>query len=313
LFIISRLNLLSLIIFSYGFIISFFFIPLHFGGDAVHYTAAYNAVANESNILKSRVGYLNSLYSYEIGQFLIYFYYSSLGLDKILLDSLSNGVLYLLGFRLAYNYGNSFSLAFLLILTNYYIFTFLFTLEKLKFSIIFLFLGLLIIRNGRDKLGSVFLFISALSHFQIVIYYISHSFEYIFKKNIHNKKCYLLLLIIISLISFLILSDYIISKLDWYIKLASEDSLYNFSKIFVFGSFVYILSGMKKEVAFFYVCLSSIALVIGSDRVMMFAYFYFISVAFNARKYGMLALYTSIAYMSYRSCKYIVMVVQTGG
>jgi hypothetical protein len=311
--IISRLNLFSIFIFLYGFIISFFFIPLHFGGDSIFYTKAYNAVASESNFFQAHSVYISSIYSHEIGQFLIYFIYSSSGLNKVLLDSFSNGFLYLLAFRLACNYGISFLLAFLLLSTNYYIFTLMFTLEKLKFSIIFLFLGILAARNKGNKAGLLFLLISAATHLQTIIYYLSYFSKIVLNKNIYNNKGSFLLFVLFSFIFYLFFKDYIFLKLSWYVNLASFSILYNFSKIFVFGILVFVLSGLKKEVALFYLILSLVAVIIGSDRIMMFAYFYFIPVAFNAGRYGRLALYASIAYMTYKSCKYIIMVLQTGG
>jgi hypothetical protein len=313
--IVSKTISMSIALFLYGFLFSYFFTPLHYGGDAVYYTNAYNAVDRVDDIFLAYVVYIKEIYSYEYIHFLMVWIATSLGLSKLLFFSLLNGFLYFISFRLARIYGASIFLAFFLIVTNYYLLAFFFTLEKLKVAVIFLFLGLFYLKKKNKYFGLLFIFTSVLSHFQVIIYYLSHVFSLIFKKDFYNLRSIRLIVVILALVSFFVFyfQGYIAAKLNWYIALGASNILFNFSKVFIFGLLVFFLSGMKGTVAAFYIFLSLIASIIGSDRIFMFAFFYFIFVALNAGKKGIFALYVSILFMLYKSFQYLFMIFQSGG
>ena len=185
--VLSRARLFAIAIFLYGFFLSYFFSPLHFGGDAVHYTNAYNSVSNgTSNIFAARLNYLTYLYSYEYVHFLIVWLSSLIGLEKLLVFSLANGFLYFISFRLAYLYGGSIFLALVLVVTNYYLLALFFTLEKLKIAIIFLLLGVYYIKTNSKVFGAILLLVAPLSHLQVIIYYISYLSSQVFNKKFYK-------------------------------------------------------------------------------------------------------------------------------
>ncbi len=111
----------------------------------------------------------------------------------------------------------NFIVSALIVLTNYYLYVLFFPAERLKFGVIFLIFSLLYFDEKKKFIASSLL--SSLSHFQMVLVYISILFEFVFSKVklfIFEQKIskYLILLVFLSIFGLVLFFDNIMHKVN---------------------------------------------------------------------------------------------------
>ena len=135
--IFNKDKLISILVFFFAYIITFYILPFHVAGDQIHYSNAYFAV-KDLNLSDALKGYRTFLHTGELGHFIITYIYSFLGLDRIFLICFLNALLAVLFYSFLRSRGWGFLFSIFLVITNYYMYSVFFTLERLKVAFIFL-------------------------------------------------------------------------------------------------------------------------------------------------------------------------------
>ena len=166
---IKKTKLLYVFLCASAFLLSFIVSPYHFNGDQVHYQKVYSAL-KETDIWTGRQIYLYNISSYEYVHFLVVWVSSNLNFNKTIVMSVMNALLTALFTQFLLRKTENRVLVFALVVTNVYIYTMFFTLEKLKFGFIFLLLAI----NFRKQLWLIF---SSFAHVQILFIVINYFYH----------------------------------------------------------------------------------------------------------------------------------------
>lgn len=313
---IKKSNLLLFSITALGFFISYLLSPYHYGGDQAHYTRVYDDIFG-LDLLAANIAYISIIDSKEIIHFIVIWIGSNLGISKLLLMSAANALLYFLLMKLFLSMRVSGLVALFVILTNYYIFTLFFTLEKLKFAIIFILIAILMMRKG--KFYSGYLFASVLSHFQALIFPISFFAASIASRSgvKISKSIYVLFFYLLSLSFFVSIGyffrDQILSKFSYYATGSVYESVENVIRAIFFMILTLIMSKNRKQTYFLFAPLIVMIAFVGGDRLNMIAYFFFLFYALQYHAGVSYILLLTSLYMLIKSILYIYGFYLSGG
>lgn len=302
------------------FFVSYVIAPYHTSGDQIYYTKAYDLV-QKKDLFNASIAYLSAIYSSEPIHFFLIWIFSNIGVEKNILMAFSNSILSVLFTKYLFTKTNNILIVFTLVITSYYLYTFFFTLEKLKFSVIFILCFL--VYNRR-----IFLLLSLLTHFQMIItIFVFGVAAYVggFTGRINFKIKYkiisrFILANLIAFIIFILYFDYALSKLSFYI---SQDHVGNFISLIptiTMSGYLWIVSDLKKSEIF---CLGILVCIfiflIGPERINMIMYFswiyYWPQKIVDEHKAVAFITVTGIlsCYWTYKSIIYLKQVIYLGG
>lgn len=160
--------LLVLSVTALVFLLSLMIGPMHYDGDQMHYTDAYDSVVGLA-IFDAYDEYRRHIDSAEFVHFIVVWISANSGLDKNVVMSASNALLANILLRLLLKWGVRAWIATLFCFTNFYILVLYFTTERLKFAFIFLLLSALYWTRLPWRLA--FAATAVLSHVQLLIAY----------------------------------------------------------------------------------------------------------------------------------------------
>lgn len=305
----------------YAFVLTLLVAPYHINGDQIWYTRAYEAMQG-LNLVEALKTYRNILYSFEPVHFFVSWALANLGFDKIIAMAVLNGLLAALFGIFLLRRSHSYVIVVLLAISNYYMYAMFFTLEKLKISIIFL----LIFVNFRIRISGL---LAGFAHLQVGILFIIHfssrflsRIQFSFYRRLFNLHTIVSLigLALIAAVSWLVFYDYFLEKFDFY---RGRDEVGNHSSmipaLIAFIATFYTTDQKKMEVVWYFAMLVLGIVLIGSDRLNMFALFgflYFTSYRLRLSFNGIVFLSSVLVgtlYLGYKSYRYIDMVVRYGG
>lgn len=164
---VARMALVSCIT-GLVFLLSLFIGPMHYDGDQLHYTDVYYSVVGLA-LFDAYDEYRHHIDSAEFVHFIIVWVAANVGLDKNLLMSAANAMLANVLVRLFKKWGVRGWVAVAFCFTNFYILVLYFTVERLKFAVIFLLLSALYWNRLVWRFG--FLAMALFAHFEVLIAY----------------------------------------------------------------------------------------------------------------------------------------------
>ena len=256
------------------FIISLVLGPLYHSGDQVNYIRVYNELPLLS-FSEGRQYYSKYLTSSEIVHFLFITIFSRIT-EKFIFISVINSILAYMILLLFRQWKVNFIVSALIVLTNYYSYILFFPAERLKFGVIFLIFSLLYFDEKKKFIASSLL--SSLSHFQMVLVYISILFEFVFSKVklfIFEQKIskYLILLVFLSIFGLVLFVDNIMHKVNVY--LSNSSGIYELWKglLFFIGAMIY--SKNTKQIVLVFFPLLIFTYLLGGSRINMLSFFVF--------------------------------------
>lgn len=300
------------------FLLSVIFSQYYIEGDQIYYGNAYNAVA-DLDFSEGYIAYTALLGSAELVHYLIIWSASGMGFDKNVVMAVANALLAYLTMRFFLVWRASAFMALIFVFTNFYILVIYFAAERLKFGFIF-FLSSVLLRH-HTKYFYAFAALSILSHAQMSILYISlfvssatplivtalrtSQFRL---KNILVKAGAALLFI--GLMAFL--WEHFSSKLFYYSYQAKEKSLLDVlgSVSLLIGSLYYSSNRLQTLLVFTPLIIST--LLVGSDRVNMMSYMFFLFYALQYKRGLNSAVAATSIYFGIKSIIFITNVLESG-
>lgn len=277
-------------------LLSVYFVPLYVNGDQEFYIKAYNLMYGQS-IKEAFVIYRTQINSAELVHFFLSWVFSNVGVGKDEYIIILNSILAFLSVKAMIKLGANNILAFFLATFGFYFWVMYIPAERLKLAIVFL--NLCIIYWHSFKLRTLFVFLSCLSHLSVVI------FVLIFITiNIVNELKRLKLSLFHLLAVFFILgllayfSTHIGDKVLGYYD-SSGGQLASILKLSMLLLLAMFYSPNKHETFIVMLIFSCAAFILGSGRVNMFAYFYFLYVMFQYRRGVNVLNLTVAAYFLY--------------
>ncbi len=307
-----QISIITFVIFLTTFIFSLLVAPYHINGDQEHYTVAYFAVKILS-IIEAWERYNSIIYTGEPIHFLLIWAFSSLGIDKNLIMAISNSILAILFAKFLLRKNFQLLFVILIILTNYYIFTMFFTLERTKFAFIFFLIAILYKKRSM-------LLLSIFTH-SIILFPI---FAYLSSKYINIRKIINLNTIVISksllsifkiigfvllcLFVFYYLGNHLIGKFNSY-------AFFNFEiyQILIIFILTLLTTTNKQQVFIFFTFIIISIIILGGDRLNMLGYFSFLYFGNNKSLLFKQILSFLIIYFFIKSILYINMIITIGG
>ncbi len=258
------------------FILSVIILDLYQYGDQFHYIKYWEDVVDLSFIEAYKLSF-NSLGSAEPVYTILTYFFSGIVEKDIIISTINAILAYSLIVWMLDNKVHNILIPFLLL--NFYFLVLLFAAERLKLA--FLFILLAENFSKRKVVNKLLLLLALLSHITIaiilIVQYINPLFHFLsslLNGRILKKHIYIfpsLLLVIVSF--FLFFNQYILAKLDAY---SLEDlSLIGAFKVSVFIIMAAIYSKNRHEVIVASFPIIIAATILGPNRVVMFACFYF--------------------------------------
>lgn len=265
--------LITLFFLVFIFLISVFFSKLYVSGDQYLYNDVYQYMQDKS-IFESYLYYSAIISKLEFIHFLLSYIGSSLGFDKSIYMSFFNVCLFYTGLNFLRKCGFPLVLSIVILLSNFYIFTLMFSLERLKFAIIFLFI-FLSYDNFQIKNKATFAILSILSHVQLIIFYVVLFIE---RLSLELKKIFFRLkvskayffIIPVSFIVIYTLSNPIFNKVLFYIDYYGDNTFFGFIKWLVFYVLVFLSTKRKKKISVIFFALFIPVLIIGAERILFY-------------------------------------------
>ncbi len=299
-------------IFFITFIFSLYLSPFHIYGDQEHYNEAYYAVRSES-FTDAWLKYTSIIYTGEPIHFSIIWFFSSLGLDKNLVMSFSNSLLAILYSKYLFDKKFSILLIALILISNYYLLTMFFTLERTKFAFIFFLLGL-IYRNRFFYLVSVFT--HSLMLFPLISYIVCKLFNFNnlvnsrHMKRISSKstKLGILGLLFLGIFLYYFLGDHLVSKFNSYAFINFE--IYQILIIFLFSLKTAL---NRNEVFVFFTIIIISIIILGGDRLNMVGYFAFLHFGDLRKLLFKQLILLLVCFYFIKSLIYVNMIITIGG
>jgi len=218
------------------------------------------------------------LSSYEPGYTVIIWLSNKL-LNRTFFIALSNSLLAITFFNLWIKRGGHWLLIFIILLTNYYFFVCYFSAERLKFA--FLFFGIALVFEKKKLKYLIFIILSILTHFQLIILLSAKYISVIkFKKHLINFRniCFVLILVFVF---YSLFKNYINYKFNvYFLRYFDFEGLI---KIFILLFFCLSYSNSKKEVILSYLPILAAVFLFSGERVIIMAYFLFMyhSISYN--------------------------------
>lgn len=292
------------------FLLSLIIMPFYTNGDQIVYRKIYTALPNYS-LTKGFLFYTQHIASTEFVHFFLSWIASHF-VGKDLFIAFSNAVLAYVIMSLFLKWKASVTVAFILILSNFYFLGLCFAAERLKFAFIFLALSMIYIDQIKRFYG--FIILAVVSHVSIAIVYISALFNVFVRQilklfrtgKVSKSK---LLAIPFLFIPILLVKNQMISKFLIYYK---SGSLTDLGRISVFLLLALWYSKKKSETIILFVPIVIAVFLVGGFRVNMFGYCIFLYYGLQFRggwNFGVLA--TSI-YFAYSSTIFLINIIQHG-
>jgi hypothetical protein len=304
----------KLIIFFTGLII--FFVSLYLlgnytEGDYIDYTNAYEAIYGKS-YLPALFSYTGLIGSSEPIHFTISWIASNLGLSRIYFISSVNALLVIAFLILGKKINSSLFVLVIIALSNLYFFALFTELERLKFAFFFFFIAIYFLEN--KKLFYFFSILTVLSHLQFLVIYGGFLLVYSLKqlKNIVINYRIEIKVFFIFLVAFIILfamSDQLIAKLSYYYK---ELNYLHLLKASPFILLIMFYAKDKTESLVFITPLFVMILLVGGNRLNIFAYFIFLFHALQKDKGINLAILVTTLYYFSTSIIFIYNIFEYG-
>ncbi len=307
-----QIYLLIFIITLTSFILTLVVAPYHINGDQEHYTKAYYAVKNLP-IVEAWELYIGIIYTGEPIHFVLIWIFSSLGFEKDVIMAIFNSILAFLFAKFLIK--KKFQLLFIILITvsNYYMLTMFFTLERTKFAFIFFLMSIL---YKKRSLLILSIFTHSLMLFPLIAYlsgkYIN--FKYFFNiEKIVIKKSFLSFFkfigfVIVCLFIYNFLGNHLVGKFNSYAFFNFE--IYQILLIFILTLLTTI---HKTQVLIFFVFIIISIIILGGDRLNMLGYFSFLYFGNNKSLLFKQILSLLIFYFFIKSILYINMIITIGG
>jgi len=280
-------------------------------GDQVHYIKIYNAIAGKS-IIDAYAYYILSIDSAEFVHFFFTWIFSTVGLEKFWFVSVFNAILAYISASLFVKLNASKAIGFVIITTSFYFNVLYFSAERLKFGFLLLFVAMLYV--NRPRIFGLMLFASVLAHAQMVISFGSLVFNKVMGiverviRSGYLSRSFLMLIIAGALIA-LILGDHIAHKVIASAKSLKLGDLFKISSVLLLAVFY---AKDKKQACYVFVPIVFAVLIVGSDRVMMMGYFFFLYYGLKVNRGYNLGVILTTIYFSYKSLNYLYLIVNYG-
>lgn len=309
--VIKKNNFIYISIFLIIAILSVWILGYYTEGDQEKYILVYDKMNNFS-LYEAYSHYYSILSSLEFGHFFIIWIASSLGIDKNFLIAISNGML---AVSFLY-YGKKLNASLLVLIpvvfTNYYFLAVYTELERLKFAFLFFILSLIVIEN--KKLFYLLSVVALLTHLQFLVFYASFLFKLVlqqFQKVLMTYKInWSLVIIVVGLvIIILVMGEHLSRKLRYYFQ--GLDYLAFFKAIPFFILALYY-SKKKKETTVFFSILSFSILLVGGDRLNIFAYFLFLYYGLQYNRGLNFGVFVTTIYFAIKSISFIGNIFEYG-
>lgn len=294
------------------FLASYLIAPYHHSGDQMHYTEAFNSIKN-LNLLDAFDVYRSIIFTAEPIHFFITWIFSSLGVEKNILMSLANVVMVFFLFKLLH--ANKFPLWLsLLILFNSYILAMMFTLERNKFSFIFM-MGALIYR--KKYLWILSIFSHSVAIIPVLAFVIDGYITSIKTKGLiflgYGWVRVCLMASFVLIVIYYGLFQNIEEKFLQYSEMNAEEEGYGILLLILFSGFSIFFSENKQRSIIYNLTLVIIYFFIGATRLNMLAYFGFLYFS-NAKNSLFQAVVAVLSiYLLYKSSVYLNMIITAGG
>ena len=308
--ILSRIFFAKLIAAGLVLLLSLLIMPFYTDGDQGVYRKVYKALP-DLGLTEGFLLYSVTLTSKEVVPFFLY-WVASRFVDKDLFIAFLNAILAYAIMSLFQKWRVSVTIAFLLLLTNFYFLVLYFAAERLKFGFIFLALSLIYIDHVKRFFG--FATLALISHVQIIIVYVSMLFNFIvmqinklFRTGKVSKK--LLLVVPFLFIPLLLAENQVISKFQSYY---SERTLTELAKIFAFLLLALWYSKKKMETFIVFIPMVIIVYMVGGERVNMLGYFTFLYYGMQYKRGWNMGVMATSAYYAYTSIDFVINIVKHG-
>ena len=301
----------------FSFIFSLVIAPLYYDGDQIYYTEAYRAVKNV-NLIEGFFMYRAQVSSQEPIHFFIVWLFSNLGVQKSLVMALANAMLTNVVMRLLIKWRVLIIIIIAVVIFNFYLLVLFFSAERLKFSFLFFFSSILFVEKKKKSLFLAMLSIA--THVQISLMIIANSFGNFmigFSNFVKTKrfkfKIGRVITILFFLLIFLYLRDHIFSKFSSYSEVSeSKGLLQNIWQPVIFLLLSLLYSNNKWQTVFIFSIIILSASMVGSERVTMMAYFYFMFYALRHKRGMNMGVLLSIFYFGIKSIFFLANIVKYG-
>lgn len=307
----------SLIALSYAiiiFVMSSLLAPLFVNGDQEAYHNFYNNCFNIAGLSSQYGCYGSTLGTQEPIYFLITKLFHSL-IDKNILMAFFNAIITFLFVKLVYRFylkTNLIHLFFILFFLNYYVVVLFFSAERLKLSVLFLLISLLLI--GLKSVFSKVLMI--LTHIQMIFIFFVDFIHGFFEKN--NKKLWVKFVTVIGGsillgIIYYYMRDHIDRKVIGYSNRAAESDLGLISllKSSIFVLLTYV-SVQKNIVILMQIPLLIGSYILGSGRMLIMSFFVYIACLIYFKGKVDFLGYIVLFYFAFKSIEFWQNVIKYG-
>jgi hypothetical protein len=293
------------------FLISVFLGNLYVQGDQTVYIRTYNGMPDYS-FFDAYLFYTFNISSIEIIHFVIVWFASNLGIDKVIFMSGCNTFIAGLIIRIFDKMNVSFTITALFILTNFYLYVIFFAAERLKFGILFFLLC--IIYRRRRYLYPILLTTSILSHLQMIILFLCKAFQLLITEIRSiiftlKLKWSLLLPLPIILVGLLFLQNSIFEKILAYSK---ADSIFDFLRIMIFFLISIFYARDKIEPVLYFFPLFVAVYFVSGDRVNMIGYIVSLYYCLPYRRGINLGMLITSFYFLYMNIDFVLRIIENG-
>jgi hypothetical protein len=322
LFSIRKENFYALIVGLVSFWGSLVIAPWHIGGDQIVYQNTYNYIGG-LNIVDAITHYQGQIASLEIIHFIYTYFCSTLNIDKLVSMAFANALLGFYSTKAMFKFFHLPGWALLLILSNYYLLSLFFTLERLKFGVIFLVIAIVHFKNIIIRFSSLLL--SILSHFSIILLFIIRELAgggesgVLAQRGNHSlwRRYKILISFFFILLIIYYFEEQIRNKIPAYLLVTSNFEMFvSGSKTFIFfvlSSFV--TRSISARHLFIFMPLMLLSIIIEPARINFFSYIFLMYFCYisddQLRKY--LILFLISLYYSFTGLVYLEMLRTSGG
>lgn len=277
---VKKSNIYALFLSLFVFIFSLYVFDYYINGDQKEYHNFYdNCLSNIFSYIENYECYNNMLGSSEPIYFILASIFS-IFVSKNVFISFFNALLTFIFVKLINIKKENYLLTFFLIF-NFYFLVILFSAERLKFSLFFLFWAIYFFlkNNTLDRKILIFTVLACLSHFQVLILIGGFLLAYYRNKLTLTNMLFLSTSVLIYIYLFY---DLILYKFNSYLNIDNLlDSFLSFVKvgIFIIISFIYIKDlKLKNDIFLVSIPLLIAAFLLGSDRLVIFGFFIYLFV-----------------------------------
>lgn len=292
------------------FILTLILAPFYTGGDQEHYTAFYNDVAGESFasaflLANISLGSMEPIYPALVLGF-------SSWLPKLYFVAFFNSVLAFYSSLVLRSMGAARSVACFVILSNFYFYVLFFSAERLKFGVLFFVVGLYYWRKAKWAVVPVLL--SPLTHAQMSIPMAGIVLGRLLREGIKKPTLKRALGGIVALslgaMAAYMLYPHMQSKFEIYSEKGGDS--FGIAKMIVMYILALKYSQDKIMTTSIFLPLVVVSVFVGSERLVMFAYFLFMCDAVKYKRGLNLSVLFVNVYFFWKSIEYVYKIIQLG-